>query len=375
MINVFQPSLGIEELMAVAETFKSGWIGKGQRVTEFESQFAQYLEVEPGNIVSTNSCTEALFQIMELIDVRGKEVIIPSIHFIGAANAIIANGGRPVFCDVDFKTLNTSIEYIEPLITSNTKAIVLLHYGGYPCDIQPVLDLADQRGIIVIEDAATALGASYRGQACGTLADYGVWSLDAMKTISCGDGGMIYAKDSYQIDELKIRLNLGMNQPAGLLSENIKWWEFESVHPARRSIMNDIAASIGIEQLKKLPDFLGIRGMWSMLYSEKLGYLNQESGLVLLPASSDLRINCISACYFYWLQTPTRDELALWLRKNDIYTTFKYYPLHKALGIKADLPNTEKAASETLLLPLHTGLRYHDVEYICELIQAFSNDI
>src|SRR3990167_2826993 len=106
-INVFQPSLGLEELLAVAEVFKSNWIGKGQKVKEFEWLFARYLDVKANNVISTNSCTEALFQIMELIDVKGKEVIIPSIHFIGAVNAIIANGGKPVFCDVNFKTLNT----------------------------------------------------------------------------------------------------------------------------------------------------------------------------------------------------------------------------------------------------------------------------
>ena len=359
-INVFQPSLGLEELLAVAEVFKSNWIGKGQKVKEFEWLFARYLDVKANNVISTNSCTEALFQIMELIDVKGKEVIIPSIHFIGAVNAIIANGGKPVFCDVNFKTLNTSIEYIEPLITNNTKAIVLLHYGGYPCDIQPILSLADQKGIIVIEDAATALGASYHGQACGTLADYGVWSFDAMKTISTGDGGMIYAKNSSQIERLKTRLNLGISEASGWQSNSLKWWEFENIYPARRSILNDIAASIGIEQLKKLPDFLGQRMILTQMYSQKL---------VPLP----LLLDCVPGYYFYWLQTPKRDELARWLRDNDVYTTFKYYPLHKALGIEADLPNTERAANETLLLPLHTGLKYHDIEYVCELIYAFNN--
>jgi len=359
MINIFQPLLGLEELLAVAQTFESNWIGKGDKVSTFEYQFAKYLGVPADNVVSTNSATEALFQVLEYIDVDGMEVILPSISFVGAANAVIANGGVPVFCDVDYKTLNTSLEYIEPLVTNKTIAIILLHYGGYPCDIQPIVKMANEKFICVIEDAACALGATYNNKPVGTLADFGIWSFDAMKTITCGDGGIIYC--SLPDKGLKHYMYLGMTSQSGISSDNNKWWEFEVTYPGRRSIMNDIAASIGLSQLAKLPDFLGKRAMYKSIYEQHLGELP------ILPG-------CTSGHSFYWIQTPRRDELAKHLRDNDIYTTFRYWPCHKALGVNVGLPNTEKAAQETLLLPLHQSLSYNDVMTVIELTQEFLKD-
>lgn len=358
MINVFQPSLDLEELLAVAKTFQSNWIGKGDRVSEFEYEFAKYLNVS-ADIVSTNSATEALFQIFEQLNMSYfDEVIIPSIHFIGAANAIIANGGKPIFCDVDPATLNTSIEHIEPLVTGKTIAVVLLHYGGNPCDVQPIIDKLGDKGIFIIEDAACALGATYKGKPVGTIGDFGVWSFDAMKTITCGDGGMLYSSHIDNARYARESMYLGMNQSSGLESDNNQWWKFEVKLPGRRSIMNDISASIGLEQLKKLPEYLGKRAVTKSIYEQHLGTLP------ILP-------DCTSGHSFYWIQTPYRDELAHYLREHDIYTTFRYWPCHKALGYNVDLPNTEKAARETLLLPLHQSMSYHDTLMVVELVQEF----
>lgn len=353
MINVFQPSLDIDELLNVAKVFQSNWIGRGKKVTQFESAFAKHLKVSFEQVTSVNSCTEGLFQILEYIDVRGKEVILPSIHFIGAANAIIANSGIPVFSDVNPQTLNVEAQYIRPLITRNTKAIIVNHYGGYPCNMEEIMDL----GLIVVEDAACAPSSTYQAKACGTIGHYGVWSFDAMKILSTGDGGMIYARDG--IKDIKKRLYLSMDSSSGLSSDKDKWWEFTCTHPGRRSIMNDITASIGLAQLEKLPEFIGRRSTLTGMYLSRL-----QSPIVPSPDSS---------YYFFWIQVKNRDKLARHLKENGIYTTFRYYPLHKALGINIDLPNTEKAANETLLLPLHQSLDYNQVMYICEEVLSCEN--
>lgn len=358
-LNVFQPSLALPELASVAQVMQSNWIGKGQKVKEFEAAFAGHLKVSPDNLVSTTSCTEGLFQAMALIDVRGKEVILPSIHFIGAANAIIANGGTPVFCDVDQASLNTEARYIEPLITKRTKAIVLLHYGGYAAKMAEIMALAEKNRLIVIEDSACSPDTWIDDQACGTIGHFGVWSFDAMKIISTGDGGMIYAREPEHIKTLRQRLYLGLDEGSGYTSPNDKWWEFKSCYPGRRAIMNDLAAAIGVEQLKQLRAFVGQRATLASMYLTRLAEI--------VP----FRRFANASHYFFWIQTERRDELARYLKEKGIYTTFRYYPLHRALGLRAELPNTDWVTDRTLLLPLHQGLRYFDIEYICECVREF----
>ena len=139
MINIYQPSLGKEELKAIEKVFKSNWLGKGKLTEQFTENMASKLNVDRNNVETISCCTEGLFQSMKLLDIgKGDEVIIPSLHFIGAINAIKSCGATPVFCDVDKRTLNTSYNYIEEKITKNTKAVMLLHYGGVPCDLEEI---------------------------------------------------------------------------------------------------------------------------------------------------------------------------------------------------------------------------------------------
>lgn len=131
MINVYQPSLGQEELDAISQVFKSNWIGKGQLVTDFEEEFAKHVKVGKEHLLSTNCCTEGLFSSMHLLDIRPEdEVIVPTISFVGAANSVCANGSKLVLCDVDSRTLNVRAEDIEKVLTPKTKAVLLLHWGG-----------------------------------------------------------------------------------------------------------------------------------------------------------------------------------------------------------------------------------------------------
>lgn len=362
-IQVFQPSLGADELAAVTRVFHSNWVGRGPKVTEFEAAWATHINADPANVVSVNSCTEGLFTAVQLLDIGpGDEVIIPTIHFIGAAQAVLSVGARPVFCDVDSRTLNTGPGYIAEKITKKTRAVILNHYGGVPCDIDPDMFKVYPH-IKLIEDAACAPASTYNGQAVGTFGDIGIWSFDAMKIISTGDGGMMWFRDRELADKARKQLYLGTSEGSGLSSDKPRWWEFEvEIAGARRSVMNDMAAGIGLEQLKKLDVFIARRGQRYWQYDFE-GLPIQEP-----PPHSK---NGWSSKYFYWIQTPQRDELAAYLKANDIYTTFRYYPLHWAYKTGDSLPNAEKAARETLLLPLHQGLTDGDVEYICGKVRDF----
>ena len=373
-IQVFSPTISLSDIHAIAHTLESGWLGKGEKVTRFEQNFAEYINVNSDRVVSINSCTEALFLAIELLDIfPGDEVIIPSIHFVGAAQAVIAKGAIPVFCDVDSRTLNTTLELVESKFhIGKTAAVILLHYGGVPCaDTFKIKQWCDELGLYLIEDSACSLGATLNGKACGIIGDVGVWSFDAMKLITTGDGGMMYFADDDMAQEARLKTYLGQSQVSGLNSNKPKWWEFEVSYPgARRSIMNDIAASLGIEQLKKIEEFLFFRyhSVWKK-YDKFI--LNNDIQVEVPEIPNDLDGGTRLSCYFYWIQTPLRDDLAQFLRSKDIYTTFRYYPLHWAYKTGDSLPGAEKAANETLLLPLHCGLSDGDVSYICDMVKEF----
>lgn len=366
MITVFRPTLGQDELLAIADSFQSGWIGKGPKIDKFEAAWAGHIGSQPSNVVSINSCTEALFQAVQLLGIgSGDEVIIPTIHFIGAAQAVLSSGATPVFCDVNGRTLNTTIDHIQLRITNRTKAVILNHYGGVSCDMAEITSLINYHpGIRLIEDAANAPASTFNGQAVGTFGDIGTWSFDAMKIISTGDGGMMWFKDVDLASKARKQIYLGISTQSGLSSSADKWWEFEVDIPGSgRSIMNDIAAAMGLEQLKKLSQFIERRRHIVEYYQD---YIPPE----ITPNFYDTSRRDDSY-YFFWIQTPRRDELAAYLKAQGIYCTFRYYPLHWAYNLPDSLPNAEQAARKTLLLPLHCGLTDGDVGYICDKVREF----
>lgn len=373
MIQVFSPALSTEELAAVAHTFDTNWPGKGPKVTELEAAWSTHINASPAHIVSVNSCTEGLFTAVQLLDIGpGDEVIIPTIHFVGAAQAVLSASARPVFCDVSPRTLNTMAECIQAKITNRTRAIILNHYGGVPCDMNEIMTLLQSHPRIkLIEDAANAPASTFNGQAVGTFGDIGVWSFDSMKIISCGDGGMIWFRDRELADKARKLLYLGTSEGSGLSSDKARWWEFEvEIEGARRSVMNDLAAAVGLEQLRKLPQFIERRkNIWYQY--DKFFHELRLKGLPYVWSENLDPFKSTMCFYFYWVQTPRRDELARYLRANDIYVTFRYYPLHWAYKTGDSLPGAEKAARETLLLPLHQGLTDSDVSYVCEKVREF----
>lgn len=204
MINVFQPTLGQEELERINEVFKSNWIGKGKLVAEFEETFAKHIGSDSNKTLTTNCCSEGLFSSMHLCDIKpGDEVILPTISFVGAGNAVCANGSKMVLCDVDKRSLNARATDIEKVITKKTKAILLLHYGGIPCEMDEIMSLAEAYNLKVIEDCAAGVCSTYKGQALGTFGDIGMWSFDAMKILVCGDGAALHFKTPELREKLK----------------------------------------------------------------------------------------------------------------------------------------------------------------------------
>ena len=382
MIQIYQPQLGKEELNAIKKIFKSNWIGKGKKNEEFLNAYRDiiidgvfdgvaFTQPSKKQLTTVNCCTEGLFQSMDLFNIKeGDEVILPSIHWVGAANAIMYKKATPVFCDVDKRTLNATVEHIEEKITSKTKAVIALHYAGVPCDIKRIADLCKSKNIKLIEDNANSPFSSYNTQSTGTFGDLGIWSFDAMKIITAGDGGMIYSKDEQNIEKLNKMLYLGWDSSSSEKPVESKWWEYDVLVPGRRSIMNDIQSTIGLEQLKKSPTFISRRKEIHDTYSEKMSKIDW------LDLPQPIKKGEKTSYYMYHIQTKDkndRDSLARHLRKHGIYTAFRYYPLHKIkfYNSKFHLPNTNYAENHTLCIPLHQSLTDKEVKKVIKTIKSF----
>lgn len=390
MINIFQPSLGEEEIKALRKLFKTNWLGRGPIEKKFVDTISKKLKisssseggysfVQSKNLTTLNCCTEGLFQSMSLIGIGpGDEVILPSLSFVGAANAVIDCGATPVFCDVEVDTFNTTAKHIEPLITRNTKAVILLHYGGVPCDIYPIIELCKKHNIRVIEDNANSPFSSHKGRSTGTIGDYGIWSFDSMKMLVMGDGALFYAKNEDDIDKLKSLSYLGMTSKSGF--DNVSsetWWEFEVNCAGRRSIINDINATLGMVQLEKIDGFISRRKLIHDLYCEELSDIEN----LYLP--KPINSYDVSSYYLFHVRTPYRNKFAKYLRDNGIYVTLKYHPLHKVSFYKnntidklwnKNLPNTDLIGDTAICLPLHQGLTDDEINKTIKLIKTFFNE-
>lgn len=372
MINVCQPQLGKEELSAIEKVFESNWLGKGKLTNQFENNFANHLGVDAAHVVSTNCCSEGLFLSMKIFDIHeGDEVILPTCSFVGAANAIKYCGAEIAFCDIDKRTLNTTAELIKQKITPKTKAIMLIHYGGISCEMDEIMALAKEYNLKVIEDSACGVASTYKGKALGTIGDMGMWSFDAMKILVCGDGSMLHFSSPELCEKAEKYMYFGLESKSGFSNTvDSKWWEFEISSFGHRAIMNDITAAMALEQLKKLPKFIERRKAIHNTYIEKL---KDVSWLLLPPEIPDYME---SSYYFFHIQLPEgdRDALASYLKKNDIYTTFRYYPLHwvEMYGHKDEVyPGAEWAALNTLCLPMHHSLSDEDIDYIVKTIKSY----
>ena len=379
MINVFEPDLGKTELRALRDVFESNWIGKGEKVDKFELEFARFLNIDKHNLISTTSCTEALFQIFDLLkeDDDRLEVILPSNSFVGVANSIIANGFKPIFCDIDCLSGNTNLRLLEKFISKKTLAIVVQHFGGRPCDIFPIKELCDQKDIYLIEDSAGSVASKKNEINCGTIGDFGVWSFDAMKMIVTGDGGMIYAKNQKHIVKLQKQLYLGLDAFSGAKSSisHDRWWEFDVQIPARRSIMNDISGALGIIQLQKIDQNVAKREKNAQFYDEALESVSKDIQ-ILAPVNHPDK----NSFYFYplFVTGNMRDSLAKFLRDKGVYTTYRYYGLHNiALYGSRDkeLEGIKEFSEKCILLPQHSKLRKVDLTRITGYIFDFFNQV
>jgi aminotransferase len=377
MIQLFSNSLGEEELEEIKKVFKSRWIGQGEQVKLFEKEFGE--RIGSKNILMTNSCTAALFMSMEILDIGpGDEVILPSISFPSVANAVIKSGATPVFCDVHHNNLNIDCQSLYKKITNKTKAVIILHYGGWPASMSTLKQLADEHNFYIIEDNANSIISKYNNEYCGTIGDIGCYSFDSMKILSTGDGGAIHVKNDELFEKAKLVRYMGiMDAQSGIDSSKEgkeKWWEFQIEMPANRYTTNDIVATIARVQLKKLDYFIDHRKFIWDVYSNEFLQMNG----VEFPIPNYF-VDVESSYYLYWLQFDTleiRNKVARHLVDNGIYCTFRYYPLHlidfyQKFCPYEELPSAEYVNNHTINIPLHQNLTYDEAKFIIETVKKY----
>ena len=366
MIPVYKPYSDGKEIEYLKEVIDSGWWGLGPKTKLFEEKFKEYIGVDYA--VGLNSATAALHLALMCIDVKGFEVITPSLTFVTTNHAVLYNGGTPVFCDVDEDNLNMKPEEIEKLITEKTKAIVVVHFGGYACDMDSIMEIAKRHNLFVIEDAAHACGGRYKGKMLGSIGHFGSFSFQAVKNLSTGDGGMLVTNNKEWYERLKKLRWVGISKDTFERGAGNSYdWFYDVTELGFKYHMNDITAAIGLAQLEKLDWMNDIRRKWSNYYRENLSGIKQIS----CPPQ---KAYMFPACHNFVMKTEQRDELRNFLMEKGITTGVHYYPNHLYDMYKSyyrKLPITETIWKKVITLPLFPGMTEEEATLIVNSIKEF----
>jgi perosamine synthetase len=368
-IPVFTPFHGEEEIAAVAEVIRSGWWGLGPKTVEFEKQFAAFTGAQ--RAVSVNSATAALHLALRVAGVEGGEVLTTPMTFVSTNHAILYNNAKPVFCDVQTDTLNIDPDEIERRITPRTRAIIVVHYGGHPCEMDRIGAIARQHNLIVIEDAAHAAGSRWGDQPIGSISPMTCFSFHPVKNLATGDGGMITLSDPEWDERLRRARWVGINRDtwvraAGGTAQYA--WQYDVEELGWKYHTNDLMSAIALVQLARLPDTNARRRAIAAQYTAGLGDL----GWLHLPIE---RPGVYSAQHNYVVRCANRDALAGWLRDHRVATGMHYIPNHLHAMyqpyVTEPLPVVEREWQRLLTLPLYPALTDEQVAYIIEVIRAF----
>ena len=349
-----------DDIQAVISVLQSDWLTTGPRVAQFEQAICEYTGTMHG--VAVNSGTAALHAALHALGIaEGDEVIVPAITFAATSNSVLYCGAKPVFADVSSDTLLIDIESIEANITSKTKAIIAVDYAGHPCDWDALQDIAQKHNLSLVADSCHAIGAEYKGQKIGALADITVFSFHPVKHITTGEGGMAVTNDTTLAEKMRAFRSHGIAADTHQ-REKDKAWFYEMTELGFNYRLTDIQCALGFSQLEKLDKWIAKRNEIAQLYSPKL-----ENGCANpLTCSADVT----NAYHLYVVRTTCRDELFLKMRESNIGVNVHYipvylHPYYQSLGYsKGICPNAEKSYAEIMSLPMWVGMNEVDIDRV-----------
>jgi perosamine synthetase len=373
MIPYGRQSIDEEDIRAVVEILRSDWLTTGPKVAEFERAFVDFVGIQQA--VAVSSGTAALHAAVNALGISpGDEVIVPAMTFAATANCVVFQGATPVFADVDPDTLLISPAQVEAKITPRTRAVITVDYTGHPADYDAIRAITDKYGIALVADACHALGASYKGNSVGSLADLTVFSFHPVKHITTGEGGMITTDDPKLAERMRRFRNHGITTDHHQREKEGSWF-YEMVDLGYNYRLTDLQCALGLSQLKKLPRFLEKRRKIANHYDD---FFSRISGIVPLKVSADVQ----HAYHLYVIQlnleSSSGDRMTVFrnLRRQGIGVNVHYIPVHlhpfyrRKFGTGAGLcPVAEAAYNQILSLPMHAEMTDQDVNTVCNSIQ------
>jgi dTDP-4-amino-4,6-dideoxygalactose transaminase len=350
---------------AAREAVASSWWSMGPRVAEFEHAFAAFCGARHAFAVSNGTAAIHL-ALLACECGPGDEVILPSLNFVAAANVVVHTGAQPVFCDISgTHDLNLDAEDVAAAVTDRTKALLVLHYGGHPCDMDSIRAIAERHGVAVIEDAAHAPGATWNGKACGTLGDVGCFSFFSNKNLPIGEGGMVVTDDAPLADRIRLFRSHGMT--------TLTWdrhrghaHSYDVVERGFNYRLDEVRAAIGLVQLDRLPAANEARSRLFSQYAERLGSIEGLTIPFSSPPEAVVSSNHLAVAVLP--EGVERDAVRSALEAERIQTSVHYPPIHRFSAYRDDaaraLPKTEEVAERILTLPLYPQLASAQVETV-----------
>jgi len=357
-IKLFDPNIGKDEKQKISQVLESKFWASGSgagNVLKFENQFKKYLDSD--DCIAVNSGTSALNLALSLIGIKKKEVILPSLSFVSTAHAVIINGGTPVFVDIDPETMCIDPNEIQKSITSKTAAILPVHFGGFPCNLKDIQNIAGKHNLTIIEDAAHATGATYNNKKIGSHGTAVCFSFHPVKNLAMPTGGLISINHK---NHKQFRKTLLARRWCGITDRIGS--EYDVKELGWNYYMNEFSAVIGLIQLKKLDKLNSIRKNIAKFYDEQIN----------LEHKTPFDKRC--SYHLYWICVKNRNQFRKELSARGIETGTHYKPIHKMSFYKSynKISNTEKVAKEIVTIPIHPNLTQHQLDYIIKLINEFA---
>jgi dTDP-4-amino-4,6-dideoxygalactose transaminase len=367
------PEIGAEEIDEVVDTLRSGWLTTGHKVQRFEAAFAEYVGAR--HAIAVSSCTAGLHLALVARGIgRGHEVLVPTLTFCASANVVIHAGARPVLVDVRPDTLNLDVDDLLRRITPKSRAIIAVDYGGQPGELDRLRAIAAERKLVLIEDAAHAVGARLGGRMVGALADVTAFSFYANKNLSTGEGGMVTTDDEELAAKLRVLSLHGMDRDAWKRYSSEGSWFYEVVEAGYKYNMTDLQAALGLHQLARLEHGLAIREEYARRYDAAFAMLpldrpgtlpGRRHALHLYPIL--LRLDRLRI---------TRAQFINELRSRKIGTSVHFIPVHlhplyrRRFGYRpGDLPVAEAAFERLVSLPLYPRMTERDVADVIDAVR------
>jgi perosamine synthetase len=371
------PDIDEAEIESVVDTLRSGWLTTGPKVRQFEEDFANYVGCR--HAVAVNSGTAALHLALEAIGIQeGDEVLVPTMTFGATAEVVLYFKAKPVLVDCRPDTLNVDPGQIEKAITSKTKAMIPVHIGGQPCDMDRILEIARERNLKVIEDAAHALPTRYQGKMVGTIGDITCFSFYATKTITTGEGGMATTENPEWAERMRIMSLHGISHDAWKRYTAEGSWYYEIVYPGYKYNLTDVAAALGIQQLKKADRFWEQRQRCATWYNE--GFRDVPE--ITVP---HVMQEVQHAWHLYVIQLNleqlriNRREFVELLKRENIGTSVHFIPLHLHPYYRdtfryrpEDFPTASAVFERIISLPIYPKMNQADVQRVIETVRTLA---